>query len=197
MHIKFRLTFLLFSSLFISNAQDNYLDIIANKSCECIKEKKEKSPKITTTDLGVCLLVSVKDYKSEILTNHNIDISNLDGKNGERLGELIGLQMAFVCPELLAEFADEDEAIDNFEFLGKVVTISSDSVVIFELKNDLGKLKKFYWLTFIRTEYNLQNAYKKLKNENVQIAYIEQELFDPRIKEYRKFNVITSLKIIK
>jgi hypothetical protein len=193
---KFNLIILFFFCYLISNSQENYLDIIANKSCECIKEKKATKPNLSSSELGICLLTSAKDYQKDIFKDHNLDINSLDGESGEKLGQLIGLRMAFVCPDLLSEFADDDEVQENYTQTGYITKINNDPVVIFELKNDSGKIEKFYWLTFIETSFDLQNSFKELLEKNVQIDYVQQELFDPRIKEYRFFNIITSLNVL-
>lgn len=169
------------------------MEIIANKSCECLAEKRLANPSISTEEMGACLLLATKDYKARILEDYDLDLNDLTRANGERLGELIGSKMAFNCPELVMGAAREEEEYESFSATGKVLGISNETFVTFELKNDNGKIEKFYWFTYVDSNLNLQNMYSDLKGKQVQLEYVQQELFDSRIKEYRMFNVITSL----
>lgn len=198
-NLKLSLLSFLLVSLSNINAQENtdYLDEIAAKSCECIEERKKTNPDLSTVELGTCLLVSAKDYKDQIAKDFDIDVNNFDSNAGERLGEIIGLRMAFVCPEIISSFADDDEEFETYEVQGIVNKINSDGFISFEIKNEEGKVQRFYWLTFAYSEFDLQSSYNTLEKKNIKLEYVEQELFDLRINEYRKFNIITSLEVIE
>lgn len=172
------------------------MEIIADKSCECLAEKRATKTNLTSEEIGTCLLLATKDYKNRIAEDYNLDLNNLAQENGEKLGELIGSKMAFTCPELILGAADskeEEEGYTTFATTGKVLNVSKETFIVFELKNDNGRIEKFYWLTYVDSDLNLQNMYDELRDKQVQLEYIEQELFDSRINEYRKFNLITSL----
>lgn len=178
----------------ILSAQEDYMQVIADKSCECLAERKENKSKLSSEEIGTCLLIATKDYKDQILEDYDLDLNDLGGGNGERLGELIGSKMAFACPELLMGTANTEQENSAFTATGKVLDITKETFVVFELKNDNGKVEKFYWLSYVESDLNLQSKYNDLTGEEVEIEYIEQELFDSRINEYRKFNLITALK---
>jgi hypothetical protein len=201
--MKTRIYFALFASLTFLNTtaqEEDYLDIIAEKSCECIQKKKEalasEGRELTTTELGVCLFENAKDYKDRLVADYELDMTNLAGEAGERLGILIGSKMAFFCPDILMAAADAEEDFEYFVETGKVQEISSDQFIAFNIKDESGKTQKFYWLTFVNSSFDLQNSYSKLKDKQVEVEYVEQELFDPRINEYRKLNVITGLEVL-
>ncbi|MFD1079830.1 hypothetical protein, partial [Longispora fulva] len=103
-------TILAFFSFFLTTAQEDYLEIIAEKSCDCIQQKKEafekESKEITTTELGVCLFESAREYKDRLIADYELEMTNLAGEAGEKLGVLIGSKMAFVCPDILMAAAD-------------------------------------------------------------------------------------------
>lgn len=185
------LLLIFFSS--ILTAQEEYMQIIAEKSCECLSEKSAVNPNLSAEEMGTCLLLATKDYKAQLLEDYDLDLNDLTGGNAERLGELIGSHMAFVCPDVLIGASRDEQEHPTFTATGEILEISTETFVIFQLKNDNGRLEKFYWLTYVDSEFNLQNNYSDLTGEQVQIEYTEQELFDPRIKEYRKVNVITAL----
>lgn len=193
------LCFTLSNSFAQEDSKEDYLDKVASKACECIENKSNEKETLNTMDLGACLLISAKDYKEQLLEEHGLDMSSLTSEEGERLGELIGLRMAFVCPSTLAlmsDMVDEEDDENNLKTMtssGKITKIEEGSFIVFQLKNEQGKSEKFYWLTFVSSEYDLQNDYTNLKGKKVSIDYVEQEFFDPRLKEYRKLNVITDL----
>lgn len=170
------------------------MQVIAEKSCECLAEKRDAKPDLSSEEIGTCLLLATKDYKVRIQEDYDIDLNDLAGGNGERLGELVGSKMTFTCPDLIMGVADDDEEENPaLTATGEILDVTNDIFVVFELKNDNGKVEKFYWFTYVDSDLNLQNNFNDLKGDQVQIKYIEQELFDSRIKEYRNFNVVTSL----
>lgn len=191
----YKITFFFFIlfSIHTSYSQENYLEIIADKACECIQERKNTKATVTKGELGACLFKYAGDYKAEFKKDHNLDIASLGGENGTRLGELLGSKMMFICPDLLMEFAS-DEPNEN-SITGKITGITDKTTVLFELTTTEGKRQKFYWLRFIQTDFDIQKSYKNLKEKEVTIEYIEEDIFDPRIQEYRQFGVITSLKV--
>jgi hypothetical protein len=187
------------SNAMAQEGEEDYLDKIANKTCECIEKKSVEKKTLNTMELGTCLLISARDYKDQLKKDHGLDMNTLTSEEGERLGELIGLRMAFVCPSTLAlmsDITDDEDDETNLRTMtstGKITKVEEGSFIVFQLKNEQGKSEKFYWLTFVSSDYDLQNEYKNLKGKKVTVDYIEQELFDPRLNEYRKLNVLTDL----
>ncbi|RKS42480.1 hypothetical protein BC962_3294 [Gillisia mitskevichiae] len=188
---------------FGQNANDDFIDIITSKTCECVelKKKTESDEKLTPKmQMGICLFQSAKEYKKELAEQYDFNLDNLED-DAERLGKLIGNRMAFICPNTLLKFSVEleDEKEDSMVFFasGEITDIKEDMFVVFNVKNQEGKIEKFFWLTFLSSEYDVQNSFEKLKGKNIKIKYFEQELFDPRIKEYRVFNSISSLELME
>ena len=194
---------LLISGLFISNfcfSQD-YLDEIASKTCACLELLPEElKGEELSMQLGLCLLEEAKNYKVELLKDHQIDFDKID-KQGAELGRIVGVKMVSICPKVFTRLVEEEDDIteetDEFIAEGKISNITDDSFVVFSLKNDEGKTARFYWLISVATEIDLAFEYKKLNNERVRISYIIQELFDPKILEYRNYNIITSLDLLE
>jgi hypothetical protein len=203
-------TYILISIAFLSmnlstgqNSDNDFLDIIASKTCECV----EKSNKTETEEdidpkmqVGMCLLESAKGFKKQLAEQYNFNLDNL-AKDAQEFGEIVGNRMAFICPNTLLKFStemqnDKEEAMFFFAS-GEVTDINQDMFVVFNVKNQDGKIQKFYWLTFLTSEYDVQNSFVKLKGNKIKIKYTEEELFDPRIKEYRIFNSISSLELIE
>ncbi len=179
----------------------DFMDTIASRTCECIELKKktetneELSPKM---QVGICLFESAKDYKKELADQYGFNLNNI-AEDAEKLGEIVGNRMAFICPNTLMKFSveiQEDEEVSvNFFVKGEIVDIKEDLFVVFNVKNQEGKIEKFYWLQFLNSDFDVQNSFEELKGKNIKIEYFEEELFDPKIKEYRIFNSIYSLEL--
>ena len=187
--------------LFLSSsyAQEDYLEEIAKKPCECIGAKDFSAYKNKETrdmQLGICLLEAAKDHKDKLLQEHDLNLDNFQA-NAERFGEVIGLRMALICPNTLMAVSGELES-DTPEVLritGEVREVVESPFVTFTIKDSDGRSSRFYWLDFVSSTYPLQSQYMDLNGKTVKVEYVSRELFDPRIREYRNFNVITAVEV--
>lgn len=188
--------FFIFST-YVLQAQEDYMDTIADKSCECISKEMEINPEISEMQLGICLIKASKDFKVQLKRDYDIDLDKIAGADGEKLGEIIGARLALNCPEIIiAASAGIPQEEDENQFTsGKITSINKDTFVVFNLKDETGKSEKYYWLTFIDSNWDLQNSYKQLEGKTVAIEFYQLELFDARIEEYRMVNILTSLEV--
>ena len=196
---------LLFTLLIANNssAQD-YMDKIIDDTCNCLSKISDS---IVGEDfnmqMGVCMINAASPYKKKIKKDHKIDMNNIN-EEGEALGELIGIKMIDVCPNILIEISkrsnqpvQEEEIIVQNTITGKITKIEEDQFVSFSLKDGEGKTKKFYWLNHIESDIDLYTEYKNLKHKAVKITYRSEEFFDPRIGEYHTFNIISKIEKIR
>ena len=135
-------------------AQD-YITKITHQSCECLSEisETEDSDRFNL-ELGLCIINASTPYKKELKRDHNIDLDNIN-VDGTRLGELIGIKMAGVCPEEILRMTntsdDEDyEEMSNY-VSGTVTKIEKEQFVVLSLKDDSGKTLKLYWFCLLYT----------------------------------------------
>lgn len=191
------LLFLLAGALF---SQD-YMDEIARKSCDCLTNLAEGlEPDQFNMELGLCMIEAALPYKKQIKKDYDIDLDKIEVE-GERLGRIIGLKMASICPSALVKITrqqmQEETEPDNVELStqGLVTKIESDFFVVFSVKEASGKTTKFYWLTFVESDDDLPSSYASFKGKSVNIGYSPMEFFDPVIKEYRQFMVINSIAL--
>lgn len=183
-----------------------YLDDLAKQSCECFESiPKQKDANSFNMEFGLCMLKAAKPYEKKLRKDHGIDLSNLASEGhsmGEKLGALIGMNMMSYCPDAMMEIAKTTQE-DNKEVIevdavvsGTVNDIGNDTFISFSIKSENGISAKYYWLTPIKTDINLPVDYEKLINNNITVTYTEMDMYDDRIKEYRPFKIITSLKKI-
>jgi len=194
--------FIFFFSINKGFSQD-YMDKIVEKSCECvtkISDTLETDKK--TLQLGLCLIEAAMPYSKQLKKDHKIDLEKLD-EQGEQLGQLIALKMMAVCPDALiviteaAEKNTPKEEEGEKSIQGTISRIEDDYFVTFHVKDDAGKITKFYWLTFIESNRDMITQYKALTGKRVQLIYKNMEFFDPKIGEYRSYQIISKIEVIK
>jgi hypothetical protein len=108
------------------------------------------------------------------------------------------------CPEKLKRVVNEikqnqEEKINvkSEIFEGQITRIDGNIFLEFSLKDEQGKISKFYWLSFIESDMELTTEYKSLLDKYVRITFRSEEFFDARIGEYRIFNIIQELEVIE
>jgi hypothetical protein len=187
--------FLITPTLF---AQD-YLTEITYKSCECLTNIDEtKDREQFNLALGLCIIDASMPYKKELKRDHKIDPENIN-QDGNRLGELVGLKMAEVCPEEVLKLTNPtDDYEDLSSYVSGIITkIEKEQFIVFSLKDDSGKISKFYWLYYIESEIDLETEYENLVGKKVDLYYYQSDLFDARIDEYNSFFIIEEMNIIE
>lgn len=188
---------LLFFTLCQLIAQEDYMDIIARQTCECIENIPETEDREQfNMKLGLCMIEACWDYKEEINRDYGIDMDRIDVE-GERLGQVIGVKIGMRCPELMLKITQkintEEEETETKSIKGVITKVEDDTFVIFSIKEETGKISKYYWLTFFSSNMELSDKYMDLVDKSVIIDFEEMELFDPKIEQYRSFNVITGM----
>lgn len=184
-------------------SQKDYMSIITDKSCECLSEIEETpDTEKFNMQLGLCIIEAASPYKKQLKADHNIDLDKIDTQ-GEKLGQLIGFRMASVCPDQILKaskgaFEDDEYDQEFYYTTGTIVKIEKEQFVVFSIKNDDdGKTSKYYWLGYVDSEIDLQIEYNNLTGKSIELYYRVDELFDARIDEYKSFNVIEEIELIK
>ncbi|MDN5201796.1 hypothetical protein QQ008_10495 [Fulvivirgaceae bacterium BMA10] len=180
-----------------ASAQD-VIEKIAKGACDCLDEVDDSADiNKMQMELGLCIIKIAQPYEKELKEQHNFDFSAIDGPTGERLGQMVGIKMATLCPDVLMKLSSayaEDESNEEEQYVyGKIKSIEDKQFVTFHLEDSDGKMVKLLWLDFFPNSNKIASKYETLLNKDVDIYYKEQELFDPRIKEYIKFKVITDI----
>lgn len=179
-------------------AQEDYMDIIAAQACECIENMPETdNAEQANMNLGLCLLEACWPYKEEIKRDYGIDMDRIDVE-GERLGQIVGVKVGMKCPQLLLKASKvmEEETEDETDLQsikGEITKVEDDVFVVFSLKDPSGKISKYYWFSFFSTNMELTANYKETPGKTVVIDYQVMELFDPRIEQYRSYNIIVGM----
>lgn len=194
------LLLLLFISFINSKVySQDYMDEICKKTCDCIENISDTIERESyEMQMGLCMINAAMPYKKQLKKDHKINMDDI-GNEAEKLGTLIGIRMASICPKSLMKFSENSENnkedTEQHSVEGLITKIEFDPFIVFTLKDEKGKSIKYHWLTFIETKIDLQNKYNTLTNKNVKITYTTTDFFDPKIQEYRQFNIIKTLEI--
>lgn len=179
-----------------------YMDEIVQQSCECLdKVSDDLTKEQIQMEMGLCMLTAASPHAKKLKKDYGINMDNIVNE-GEKLGEIIGLKMAAVCPQSLMKMAalasDEEETseieLSNY-ISGTVTEVETGQFVTLAIKGEEGKTSRFLWLEFVESNVELPSKYTDLKDKTVEVEFIKREFFDPRIGEYKSFNIITSLKV--
>ncbi len=193
-------TLALFFSFVFVQAQKEYMDKIAEEVCECIADKNNDNTELFKMELGVCVIQATKNYHTELKRDYDVDASNLNGPEGERLGEIIGVHLINFCPKTLLAIGKMYQEAQNYEetfdLIGTIEKVHEGQFIVFDLRNENNRIEKLYWLVYIDSEFDMLNNYKDLVGKKVRVNVFLNELFDARILEYRMCNIINTLEVI-
>lgn len=195
---KFSIVFLSILMLSVSQCFSQvYMNDILDKTCNCVNNIKDTTnAKEYQMSLGGCLLNSSMPYKKEIKKDYLIDLDKFE-EDVPKLGQIIGLKMATYCPKVMSKLTNmfKEDKVKNqtFNIKGVISKIDNELFVIITLTEENGKLTKFYWLTMLDSKKDLMHEYKTLIGKNVEMTFKKEEFFDPKIDEYRIYNVIKSI----
>lgn len=181
-----------------------YMDKIAQQTCTCMKNLSDTvSTQRMYMELGLCMISAAEPYKKQLKKDYGIDLNGIDsGDEGEKLGKQVGFKMASICPDALIAMTSKVEndnsaknkTNDDELFSGRVTKIEKDFFVIFTITDTENKSIKFHWLSYAESNIELINNYNSLFDKDVKVKYYLKELFDPKIGEYRNFNIISKIE---
>ena len=187
----------------IPGFSQTYMDKIVKSSCECISSVPDSLDKDKfNMQFGLCMINASMPYKKELKRDYNINLDHIDNKEGQKLGTVVALKMGAICPDGLLKVANINKAIPEQEtsektMEGIVTNIEDTNFVVFSVKDDLGRLFKFYWFQVIQSDTELTNTYNSLLGKTIKLTYDKKEYFDPKITDYRQYNVISKIENVK
>lgn len=204
--MKSKLSILIIGCLLLCSnnlKSQDFLDSVAIATCECMNN-------IDSADLvngleiqaGFCMLESMNPYKTQFMAYLGIkEIDFGDDDLMHKMGEVIGLKMVNHCPIMLMKLAGAgteegvEEVVPTKTIKAKVKKVETNQFITFTVIDENEKRHKLVWLIDFPGSDELIDNYEKLKNKNCQFDYEEVDLFDPRIKEYHTFKMITGFKL--
>lgn len=176
-------------------AQD-YVDTITLKTCLCIDTLKFINQKEDELKLGICMIEQGLPYKKNLKKNHDIDLDHLDQVQGRKLGQLLGLRLAATCPnftKVIEQNTLSTEA-EELQWKGSLVEIEQSQFVSFVGEDSEGKLMKFLVFEHFKNSSSWLDMGNEIKGKKVIISFERRELYDPKLNEFRNYNIIRSIE---
>ncbi|MDG1332897.1 MAG: hypothetical protein P8P74_11255 [Crocinitomicaceae bacterium] len=194
----------------VTTAQtDKQIEEISDKTCECLqkksKELKESSSNELQMELGFCMIGAAGEA--------GVDIDLSDASGLERLGQRVGLQMTFSCPdfmemlgqmmnddpEMMEEIMSEDHDLSfmNSKSNGQVLEVSSSDFVTLKIKSETGRKETYYWMEYFEGASLLENDGAAIKGKNISVSYRKVESYSPKLEDYVQIRVLRSLEIVE
>lgn len=188
---------LLLPTFLFAQKKEEIIKKLANFACECTKDKTE----VSETTLGLCLLESV----GKLSDKEKKTIGFTSGKESESIksiAEDIGIQMAFVCPDVFSKLQTSDEVAEEeyeeepaLSFTGTFEIMTTNEFNTIVLINDAKEKKEFIWLFAFEGD-SLLIKNKIAKGDKIEVEYAELEFFDAKSKTYKVYNEISYLKLL-
>lgn len=185
-------------------AQD-FKKVVTQNTCKCVKELNTQNlnKKQMEFQFGLCMFKAANPYRAEMKKEFGIDITDFSKKESMyKLGTEMGILMAQECPDVFEKLIPDDkednkdvEEVSSEELMhGEITKIEKENFVIFYMKGDNNILTKFYWISNVESNIELEKKYNELIGKKVNVSYYSADIFDYRINEYRKVNILGMLK---
>ncbi|UYW02228.1 hypothetical protein K5I29_04815 [Flavobacterium agricola] len=192
--MKKTIIFLLLSQIAFAQklSKPELLEHIAKNICE---ELAKPGVDIhNDTAMGLFLLKNVGDYKDDVIYYFGTD-GTIGIETMQRFGEEIGMRLAIECPDAFTALFTDEEANDTAyqTAFGRFDKIQNKQFLSFTIKENSGKTTEFYLLNDFESAYLLTDNQLK-KNDVVELTYFESSLYDPKLKQFRIFNIVSFIE---
>ena len=193
---------LLFPFFLLGQKKEAVYKKLANLACDCTKEKS-KIKKLTKYDLGICLFDALDQLneKERKIISYNPD-NKMETVKSIAIGT--GVEMGIICPDFIKTSEEEEEPpvmIDSTQAVaintikGTIDSMVSNGLKFIYIIDDNHLKKEFLWLDAFEGD-SLFIKGKAAIGDTIEIEYIETNYFDPKENTYRKYNVISSIKLL-
>lgn len=190
--MKYTLFLFSFFLLFGFSQSQEFLEMLAEEACECMKESgyEDKEFEEIQMTVGTCILKSVMSHNEEF--EEYSEGRKLMDMDLERFGEQVGMHMGVICPDLFMHIDMNwaDEEMTEIEF-GKIISVEKRQFNVVNLESGDGSVLKFLWLWEFEGSRELQAG--EFKDRWVNIIYSLVPLYDPSQNKYIDFRVIEAI----
>lgn len=212
-------SFFLLLLLPVSGFSQDVFSKLADDVCACMRKQKafDKSTESMQLALGFCLLENVGTHKAAL---KKVGYETERTGDFEKISEKTGAYLAFQCPEVLSMVSKmlEDEDSDFREkvmerveerkstgssslrsdsYKGAVAGVKQDDLFRLLLRSNTSGTVEFIWLEKFYGDDLLMGevSIKKLLNRNVEVQYVEKEIYNPKTASYQTVKCITGLSL--
>ncbi|HEX9979181.1 MAG TPA: hypothetical protein VGB50_01290 [Flavobacterium sp.] len=173
------------------------LETLATETCECISKKGPAASMNAETlrnEFVSCFFQSYSDHAEEVDKVEKLELGNEEQMTN--FGEKIALKMAKYCPETLMSLGNaveaEEEEAKTLTIEGEIIEILNSDFVTIKVKDKNARVHSMLLMNYFDTaSLFIDNQIKK--KDRITVMYNEVEMFDPKLKEFRYFKIISGL----
>jgi len=175
---------------------------ITNDFCIEFSKKAFKELKGFEMEIGLLVIPIIEKYSKQIKKEWDLDPENPE--DYEKISEKIGREATVGCPKFLEfiknnidhinEVADDDDD-DIKSVSGTFQRLEGQLFTALVIKTKAGKEEKLWWFQFFEGSDELAKDPASLAKKNLTIKYAEMEVYDAKLKEYRRIKVMKNLVI--
>lgn len=197
------LTLLLVSpNLFAQDA----LDAIARSICEQMNglDKTTLTTESAQMQLGLFMLTAAQPYTKELKKKYKFDLAAMEEGSGEKLGEMVGMRMAGICPEVFVYLMDNTEndasasaggTKENVRTaFGTIQSVTPGQFLTINLKTDDGPSYELILLEHVMNIEQVTEDPLKARGFHAKWNYVDREFFDPYTRTYKTYRVLTGME---
>ncbi|MEQ8707241.1 MAG: hypothetical protein RIC19_25135 [Phaeodactylibacter sp.] len=182
---------------------DILLDVLADDACYCISKKDIDNMSVDDLQmqLSICLMEAVGDNQAAFEKQYG-ELNPSDQSAMTKLGEQIGMKMAFKCPNVIMKLAGQQppqsmNAAPTAKSAGAVSGtfegVSGDDIATITIKEANGRSQKLLWMGYFKGSDQLIENPGSLKGKKVMVEYETIEVYSPQAKEYFDRKKVTGL----
>lgn len=203
--MKNLLTLLLLAGLCLPLAAQDLMDKLADEACTCISKKdvEKMDSEQLQIQLGFCIMESVGNHADEFQKQFG-DLNPSDSEAMTKLGEQIGMKMAFKCPTVLMKMATVQTEVTTIpapammeELTGTVKAIDGDEIAQVTVVDEAGRTHKLLWLRYFKGSDRFISEPGKVVGSKVKVTFETIEAYSPKAREYYDRKEIREVEFLK
>jgi hypothetical protein len=183
--------------------QTDLIKRLAKEACQEIKQvdfsqKTEDEMKLA---LGLPLVTVFGRHQDELkAAGYNL----LDPKSSEKLGNDVGVQLVFECPDFMSTMVKNSKVITDIAqrnkpsssgtISGTLMNIAGGDFSYLQVADDKGKIEKLWWMEYFDGANLLIGNPQNRLNKPIKVRFVEKEMFNSTLKDYVKIKVITGIE---
>lgn len=187
-------------------AAQGLMDKLADEACTCISKKDVNSMNTEQLQmqLGFCIMEAVGN-NAEAFQKQYGGVDPSDQEAMTKLGEQIGMKMAFKCPDVLMKMATVETTTATVpmppaaleELTGTVRSIDGDEVAQVTVVDEAGRTHKLLWIRYFEGSDRFINEPGKVVGSKVKVQFETIEAYSPKAKEYFGRKEIRGVEFLK
>lgn len=190
------LCFLMNTTFSQNISKDSLLKKMAAEMCVDIKANDSVLRKADNFEmqLGLLMIPVMTAYKESL---EKVIPGFVFENDLESISEQIGVQLAMSCPSFLQlvsshpEFINQTNLNPERTIEGKLLLIQEADFTHIQVKGSNGRTEKLWWLEYFDGADELVS--KSLLSKNVNVRYIEKEVYSAALKDYIIIKVIKGI----